>query len=229
MALIGAGRKAAVWSSLGVDEKQHIDSLISESDIRIRLLPVNGANAAADWAAHELGAMKKNSATFSFQAEQTFVDYRDRLLEWQDKPKRARKLFAFDLDQWRYDDDSASRTAASTANQETVSQALASAPPPVVPASTDTAPPVAMTVPAIAEPVAEPPLDAQPEPASTGFTSASTLSPFATRPVEIAHPAALTDEDDDSDVVDDPGTPYAPPITAGTVRRATGTEPDENI
>ena len=27
--------------------------------------------------------MKKNSATFSFQAEQDFVDYRDRLLDWQ--------------------------------------------------------------------------------------------------------------------------------------------------
>ena len=105
MALIVVGRKAAIWSSLGADEKQHVDSLMSEADIRVRLLPVNGAGAAADWAAHELTAMKKNSASFSFQAEQTFFDYRDRLLDWQLRPNRARKLFASDLTQWRYEDD----------------------------------------------------------------------------------------------------------------------------
>ncbi len=104
MALIGAGRKATLWSSLGGDEKQRVDNQLHEADIRVRLLPLNGTNAAADWAAHELGKMKKNSSSFSFQAEQSFVDYRDRLLEWQSKPKRARKLFAYDLEQWRYED-----------------------------------------------------------------------------------------------------------------------------
>jgi hypothetical protein len=108
IALIMVGRRAAIWSSLGADEKQHIDSLMSEADIKVRLLPVNGSNLAADWAAHELGAMKKNSASFSFQAEQSLIEYRDRLLDWQAKPRRARKLFASDLDQWRYDDDSQS-------------------------------------------------------------------------------------------------------------------------
>jgi hypothetical protein len=103
-ALIIVGRKAAIWSSLGADEKQHIDSLMSESDIRVRLLPVTGAGVAADWAAHELAAMKKNSAAFSFQAEQTFFDYRDRLLDWQLRPNRARKLFASDLSSWSYED-----------------------------------------------------------------------------------------------------------------------------
>jgi hypothetical protein len=103
-ALIIVGRKAAIWSSLGADEKQHIDSLMSESDIRVRLLPVAGAGVAADWAAHELAAMKKNSAAFSFQAEQTFFDYRDRLLDWQLHPNRARKLFASDLSSWSYED-----------------------------------------------------------------------------------------------------------------------------
>lgn len=105
IALIVVGRKAAIWSSLGGDEKQHVDSLMSEADIRVRLLPVSGANTAADWAAHELATMKRTSASFSFQAEQSFVDYRDRLLSWQAKPRRARKLFASDLEQWRYEDD----------------------------------------------------------------------------------------------------------------------------
>jgi cell division septation protein DedD len=104
IALIVVGRKAAIWSSLGGDEKQHVDSLMSEADIRVRLLPVSGSSVAADWAAHELATMKKTSASFSFQAEQSFVDYRDRLLSWQAKPRRARKLFASDLDQWKYED-----------------------------------------------------------------------------------------------------------------------------
>ena len=111
IALIVVGRKASIWASLGADEKQHVDSLLSEADIRVRLLPVSGASAAADWAAHELADMKKNSASFSFQAEQDFVDYRDRLLDWQAKPRRARKLFASDLEQWRYDDNSPTNTA----------------------------------------------------------------------------------------------------------------------
>ena len=106
MALIVVGRKASIWSSLGADEKQHIDSLMSEADIRVRLLPVSEASNAADWAAHQLSDMKKNSASFSFQAEQTFVDYRDRLLDWQNKPGRAKKLFVSDLQQWRYEDES---------------------------------------------------------------------------------------------------------------------------
>lgn len=111
IALIVVGRKASIWASLGSDERQHVDSLMSEADIRVRLLPVTGANTAADWAAHELADMKKNSASFSFQAEQDFVDYRDRLLDWQAKPRRAKKLFASDLEQWRYEDNSPAKTA----------------------------------------------------------------------------------------------------------------------
>ncbi len=103
-ALIVVGRRASIWTSLGADEKQHVDGLMSEAEIRVRLLPMSGSNTAADWAAHELATMKKNSASFSFQAEQSFVDYRDRLLNWQAHPGRARKLFTADLDQWKYQD-----------------------------------------------------------------------------------------------------------------------------
>jgi hypothetical protein len=116
-ALIGAGRKATSWGSLGGEEKQRVDNQLNEADIRVRLLPMNGASAAADWAAHELAAMKKNSSNYSFQAEQTFVDYRNRLLEWQDKPKRARKLFAFDLEQWRTDEETAAKAQAEKQQQ----------------------------------------------------------------------------------------------------------------
>jgi hypothetical protein len=52
---------------------------------------------------HQLREMKNNSANFSFQAEQTLEEYRDRLIEWQQQPKRAKRLFKDDLEQWRFE------------------------------------------------------------------------------------------------------------------------------
>jgi hypothetical protein len=147
IALIVVGRKASIWASLGGDEKQHVDSLMSEADIRVRLLPVTGANTAADWAAHELADMKKNSASFSFQAEQDFVDYRDRLLDWQSKPRRARKLFASDLEQWRYDDNSPATTAPQEWKPATAS-ADATAVMPATPGLSTAPPPTTTAIPA---------------------------------------------------------------------------------
>jgi hypothetical protein len=260
MALIGAGRKATIWSSLGADEKQHVDSLISEADMRVRLLPVNGAASAADWAAHELGAMKKNSATFSFQAEQTFIDYRDRLLEWQDKPKRARRLFAFDLEQWRYDDDSTEQHVAAEPQQPKWGSTPAAAEAPVVPAAA-TAPivpeaPIVASAPSPAGAPSAPSPAGQPSPATpTQSTEAvpsteapagaagsvaspapvipaplvpTPLVPTSTTPVDVPPTAPANGADaDDADVIDDPAGSFAAPITAGTVRRRTGTEPKD--
>lgn len=106
-AMIDAGRTASKWSLLGTGQQQHADSQFSAADIRLRLLPITGASAAADWATHQLADMRKNSASFSFQADQTFVEFRDRLLEWQRRPGRARKLFALDLERFRYEDSAA--------------------------------------------------------------------------------------------------------------------------
>ncbi|MDM4764355.1 hypothetical protein QT381_15235 [Galbitalea sp. SE-J8] len=102
--IIEAAGPATVWSGLSAEARNHAESQASASDIRLRLLPVTGASAAADWAAHELKAMRRDSAGFSFQAEQTYVQFRDRLLEWQAHPGRARKLFALDLERFRYED-----------------------------------------------------------------------------------------------------------------------------
>ncbi|MCU1525823.1 MAG: hypothetical protein JWO18_2717 [Microbacteriaceae bacterium] len=102
-ALISAGRKAAVWNTLPAPEQQHIDHLIGDADIRLRLLPVAGTALAADWARHEIAEMKKNAVSFSFQAEQTLLVFRDRLIDWQARPTRAKKLFKNDLDSWAYD------------------------------------------------------------------------------------------------------------------------------
>jgi hypothetical protein len=101
--LIAAGRRAANWSALSAQEKDHVDHQASEAEVRVRLLPVAGAGLAADWAAHQLATMKKNSASYSFQAEQDLQDFQDGLVAWQNKPGKARKLFAQDLAAWKYD------------------------------------------------------------------------------------------------------------------------------
>ncbi|WP_213815034.1 hypothetical protein [Glaciihabitans sp. dw_435] len=254
MALIGAGRKATVWSSLGGDEKQRVDGQLSESDIRIRLLPVNGTNAAADWAAHELATMKKNSANFSFQAEQTFVEYRDRLLEWQNKPKRARKLFAYDLEQWRYEDANADKTLVEKQQKWAANQVDGDATPAT--GATTTAMPVADVTPAsapvpaeetetvaVTKPATAPnPLTPSwtPPPAAAATETSEYTSPVPQTTSAFAMPAAepermpapnfpvpLARQDTPAattPVTDFSDEEYAPPVTAGTVRQRTDPE-----
>lgn len=101
--LIAAGRKAAVWNTLTAQEKEHVEHQVSEAEVRVRMLPSSGASLAADWAALKLAAMKRNSANFTFQAEQDVADYQDGLIAWHAKPALAKKLFAQDLAAWKYD------------------------------------------------------------------------------------------------------------------------------
>lgn len=101
--LIAAGRRAATWSTLSAPEKDHVEHQSSEAEVRVRLLPVLGATLAADWAAHQLATMRKNSTNYSFQAEQDLADFQDGLVNWQSKPGRAKKLFAQDLAAWKYE------------------------------------------------------------------------------------------------------------------------------
>lgn len=102
-ALIGAARKAAVWNQLSAAEQDHADAVALEADVRLRMLPATGATMVADWAAHEIDEMKRNSVSFSFQAEQSLIELHSRLLQWQAKPSRAKKLFKNDLDSWAYE------------------------------------------------------------------------------------------------------------------------------
>jgi hypothetical protein len=189
IALIVVGRKASIWSSLGADEKQHVDSLMSEADIRVRLLPVSGASPAADWAAHQLADMKKNSASFSFQAEQTFVDYRDRLLDWQNKPGRAKKLFASDLSQWRYEEES----PATAPSHEWTPAPVESTTPPI---ATPTATTPAATTPTIAVPAATAPVTAPvvttPSTTPVATPGLSTAPPPTVEAADAPPPAGIT-------------------------------------
>jgi hypothetical protein len=113
-ALVSAARKASVWNTVPAPEQAHFEHLISEADIRLRLLPVAGSTLAADWAAHEIADMQKSAVSFSFQAEQTLFTFRERLIEWQAHPSHAKRLFKNDLDVWAYD--------SSRADQDLVAQ-----------------------------------------------------------------------------------------------------------
>lgn len=99
-ALVTAGQNAARWHSQGADAREHAQQIASEADVAVRLLPVTGADVAADWAKHQLEAMRVNSVNFSIPMEETLAEYQSRLVAWLRRPRRAGKLFATDLDRW---------------------------------------------------------------------------------------------------------------------------------
>jgi hypothetical protein len=99
--LVDAATEASVWNSLTPQEQVMADRAVGQADIQVRMMPVKGAAIAADWAAHQLAELKRTSATFGYQLEPAVVEFRDRLLEWQKKPGRARKIFQADLERWK--------------------------------------------------------------------------------------------------------------------------------
>ncbi|TXN28087.1 hypothetical protein [Lacisediminihabitans profunda] len=159
-ALISAARKAAVWNTLPAPEQQHIDHLIGDADIRLRLLPVPGTALAADWASHEIISMKRNAVSFSFQAEQSLLVFRDRLIEWQARPSRAKRLFKNDLDSWAYDSSLSEQELVHNQQAWAAAQVAKTGPVDTVSAAAIAAPTVAAaaTPPVATPPVATPPV-----------------------------------------------------------------------
>ncbi|HEY0260711.1 MAG TPA: hypothetical protein VGC18_12775 [Lacisediminihabitans sp.] len=102
-ALVDAAVEASVWNSLTPAEQLLSDRSVGQADIQVRLLPLKGAAVAADWAAHQLAELKRNSATYGYSLEPAIVEFRDRLVEWQNKPRRSRRLFLEDLERWRFE------------------------------------------------------------------------------------------------------------------------------
>ena len=100
-ALVDAATEASVWNSLTPQEQVMADRAVGQADIHVRLLPIRGSDVAANWAAHQLHELKRASATFGYQLDPAVADFRDRLLEWQQRPGRARKQFENDLAGWR--------------------------------------------------------------------------------------------------------------------------------
>jgi hypothetical protein len=206
--VITSARTATEWATLGAEGRSFSQRLGEEASVRLRLLPLTGAGLAASWADHEIAAIKANSATFTFQAEQTFADLRDRLVEWQAKPSRARKLFRVDLERWKAEDEAAAaRSGSSTPVSEApsvgeparvaaaASERLVSAPvgaeaasEPVVSAPVVSAPVV--SAPVVSAPVAPAPAPVVPEPTARVAGDAGSAEPeapavSAAAPVEV--------------------------------------------
>lgn len=98
--LVDAARQASTWNSLTPQEQAIADRTASTADITLRLLPIAGAATAANWAGHEIRQFKRASATYSVQFDGPLAEFRDRLLDWQQHPRRARKIFEGDLSRW---------------------------------------------------------------------------------------------------------------------------------
>lgn len=111
--LVDAARQASVWEGLTAPERVLADRAAGEADIRIRLLPVKGAAVAATWAAHEITEFKRGSGSFGFQFDAQLAEFRDRIVEWQHHPGRARKIFQGDISRWQFEDDQPSGEKAS--------------------------------------------------------------------------------------------------------------------
>ncbi len=108
-ALVDAATEASVWNSLTPGEQILSDRAVGQADIMVRLLPIKGAGIAANWAGHQLAEMKRASATFGYQLDPAIAEFRDRLIEWQNKPGRARKIFQSDLERWRFENSDSER------------------------------------------------------------------------------------------------------------------------
>jgi hypothetical protein len=108
-ALVDAATEASVWNSLTPAEQVLSDRAVGQADILVRLLPIKGAGIAANWAGHQLAEMKRASATFGYQLDPAVAEFRDRLIEWQNNPRRARRIFQNDLERWRFENTDGER------------------------------------------------------------------------------------------------------------------------
>jgi len=233
-ALVLAGRKAASWNSLSTVERVQVDHLIGEAETRIRLLPVAGAALAASWAAHQLGDMKRNSAGFSFQAQQTLAEYRDRLIAWSEKPRSAKKLFGADIERWEYETDADEQAlvaeqarweSSRTGERESAAVTPGNQPPAATSAAPVAAAPAAMAPVAVAPAIMPPSTPASPAlPESRpALTEPTASAPHASRDVPSgASPsgaAATQAYVVPSHAVDDGVAAEAPrPVSASDVR-----------
>lgn len=99
-ALVDASQQAAVWRTLTPAEQLHSDRTLSHADIQLRLLPLKGAQTVADWAAYSIIEIRQNAGSRGYDTGTVLATFRDGLLDWQNRPGRARKAFQADLDRW---------------------------------------------------------------------------------------------------------------------------------
>jgi hypothetical protein len=219
--IVSAARKASVWSSLGAEERTYVDHLAHESSVRLRLLPIAGSGLAANWAEHELADIKRDSVSFSFQAEQSLADFRDRLIDWQHRPSKAKKLFKTDLERWKHEE----AETASTPNERPRDWTAPTEPatPRAVPERPAPAPaPMSHDAFRPAEPAPAGRL-AEPAPASPAAPGVAPSTTVEDRPTDQGETRALpaTSARPSADDGSDDAQPYGQPVSAHQVRRRT--------
>jgi len=102
-ALLAVVRRATVWSSLSTAEKDHLDYQVTESIVRLRLLPIAGSDLAAEWAQYRIAAIKRHSAALIAEAESELKALEDGLVEWHRSPSRGKKQFTSEIAYLRFD------------------------------------------------------------------------------------------------------------------------------
>lgn len=168
-ALVDAATEASVWNSLTPAEQVLSDRAVGQADILVRLLPIKGSGIAANWAGHQLAEMKRASATFGYQLDPAVAEFRDRLIEWQNSPRRARRIFQGDLERWRFESTDTDRTLLAQQDAWVAQQHHEQhAQPPASAGQVAAAGPVAPAVPTTAAPTTAAPTTA---PATTRFAT----------------------------------------------------------
>lgn len=101
--LLAVGRRLTMWAGLGGAERDHLDHQMGEAIIRLRLLPIAGADLAAEWTQLKVQGIKRDSAAFIDEAERGLADLSDALVLWHRKPRRGVKQFKRELQYLRAD------------------------------------------------------------------------------------------------------------------------------
>jgi len=100
-ALLAVSRRTTAWTGLAATERDHLDYQLTEATVRLRLLPIAGADLAAEWAGHQIAAIKRNSAALVAEAERGLVALEDGLILWHRRPAQAKRRFTDEIDYLR--------------------------------------------------------------------------------------------------------------------------------
>jgi hypothetical protein len=166
-ALVAAARIAADPDA-DRGSRRRAARLRAEADVRTRLLPLPGANVAADWAQARIDDVERRAGDGPVSTE--LDELRDRLIEWVARPKRAKRIFSAPSSGRRNADAHASRPAP-VSEEPAAAPAHAPEQPPVVPVEQEHPAP---------GPRRMPPAPAQSEPtAPAAPAAASTAVPAA--------------------------------------------------
>lgn len=95
--LLAVCRRVTIWTSLSSAERDHLDYQITESTVRLRLLPIAGADLAAEWSQSMVSTIKRNSAALIDEAEKGLADLENGLILWYRRPGLAKKQFKTEL------------------------------------------------------------------------------------------------------------------------------------